>query len=133
MGEPDTKMSFNGERMWFENLHDGRYKVCNIPFNEQKFCMDDIIDIDGNVLERKTRLKVAHYDANDDNIKEMYKEMYNYLVELDIKVEGLVAGLVALAVPMTMTDAKAYELIEASPIKIEILHEQQLDIPKSED
>ena len=112
------KISVNGERFWVEDLGEGRYKVRNcLVLND--FGLNDIIDLDGNVLQRFGRNALLKYKVNEgEEVEAIFAKVAKYL-ESDNKmlVEGLTLGILAVTIPYGIDDEEVSKIIDNCPIE----------------
>ncbi len=121
-----TKISINGERFWVEDLGEGRYKVRNcVLLND--FGLNDIIDINGNVLESFGRPALLQYTVNDgEDIEDVWPKVAKYFEEENkISVEGLTYGVAGATVPNTITDEEALKIATDCPIECTLLFQEK--------
>ena len=107
------KISVNGERFWVEELGEGRYKVRNVTIMNE-FGLNDIIDINGNILESFGRNAILNYTFKDgEDIEEVFPKVVQYFeTDNNIPVEGLAYCIAGLTVPNSISDEEALKIAE---------------------
>jgi len=124
------KLHLNGEGFWATPLGDGRFRVENCTVCND-FSLKDIIDAQGNILEKYGRNGILEYEYpenNEEQLEAVYKELYEYLEDKGVLVEGFMVGTAGITVPKSISEEQLIDIVNNAPSKCKaVLAEEGAD------